>query len=95
MRSSAIPALHVKQLKDYVRKLPKDTAVSNANLTRLEAIANALDRDDLSLEKALALFEEGIARLKDASAELAKAEGRVSQLVEKSEGIFEVTDDRS
>jgi exodeoxyribonuclease VII small subunit len=64
------------------------------NLTRLEAIATALDRDDLSLEKALALFEEGIARLKDASAELAKAEGRVRQLVEKSEGIFEVTDDR-
>jgi exodeoxyribonuclease VII small subunit len=64
------------------------------NLTRLEAIANALDRDDLSLEKALALFEEGIARLKDASAELAKAEGRVRLLVEKSEGIFEVTDDR-
>lgn len=36
-KDSAIPALHVKQLKDYVRKLSKDTAISNANLTRLEA----------------------------------------------------------
>jgi len=64
------------------------------DLKRLEAIAEALDRDDLSLEQALALFEEGIARLKDASAQLTKAEGRVRQLVEKSQGVFEVTDDR-
>ena len=63
------------------------------NLVRLEAIASALDRDDLSLEQALALFEEGIAKLKDASAELTKAEGRVKLLVEKSAGVFEVTDD--
>lgn len=62
-------------------------------LVRLEAIASALDRDDLSLEQALALFEEGIAKLKDASAELTKAEGRVKLLVEKSAGVFEVTDD--
>lgn len=63
------------------------------NLVRLEAIASALDRDDLSLEQALALFEEGIAKLKDASAELTTAEGRVKFLVEKSAGVFEVTDD--
>jgi len=36
-KDSAILALHVKQLKDYVRKLPKDLALSSANLTRLEA----------------------------------------------------------
>jgi exodeoxyribonuclease VII small subunit len=64
------------------------------NLQRLEQIAGSLDRDDLSLEQALTLFEEGIAKLKAASAELAKAEGRVAKLVEKAEGVFEVTDDR-
>ncbi len=68
------------------------------NLERLEQIATSLDRDDLSLEQALTLFEEGIAKLKAASAELAKAEGRVAKLVEKAEGVFEVrnveTDDR-
>jgi exodeoxyribonuclease VII small subunit len=64
------------------------------NLARLEEIAGSLDRDDLSLEQALTLFEEGIAKLKAASAELAKAEGRVATLVEKAEGVFEVTDDR-
>ena len=65
------------------------------NLQRLEKIASSLDRDDLSLEQALTLFEEGIAKLKAASAELAKAEGRVAKLVEKAEGVFEVRDARS
>jgi exodeoxyribonuclease VII small subunit len=64
------------------------------SLARLEEIAGSLDRDDLSLEQALTLFEEGIAKLKAASAELAKAEGRVATLVEKAQGVFEVTDDR-
>lgn len=62
------------------------------NLERLEQIATSLDRDDLSLEQALTLFEEGIAKLKAASTELAKAEGRVAKLVEKAEGVFEVKD---
>ena len=64
------------------------------NLERLEKIAAALDRDDLSLEQALALFEEGIARLKEANAELTKAEGRVTVPVEKADGVFEMTDER-
>jgi exodeoxyribonuclease VII small subunit len=62
-------------------------------LQRLEQIAGSLDRDDLSLEQALTLFEEGIAKLKEASAELEKAEGRVAILVEKAEGLFEVEGD--
>lgn len=65
-----------------------------ANIERLEQIAASLDRDDLSLEQALTLFEEGIAKLKAASAELAKAEGRVTKLVERAGGVLEVTDDR-
>jgi exodeoxyribonuclease VII small subunit len=60
------------------------------NLARLEQIADSLDRDDLSFEQALTLFEEGIAKLREASAELGKAEGRVATLVEKSKGVFEV-----
>ena len=36
-KESAIPALHYKQLKDYVRKLPKDPAVNAAALTGLDA----------------------------------------------------------
>jgi len=59
-------------------------------LARLEQIAAALDRDDLPLEEALKLFEEGIARLREASAALADADGKVRTLVEQAEGVFEV-----
>lgn len=60
------------------------------SLQRLEQIAAALDRDDLPLEEALTLFEEGIARLREASAALADADGKVRTLIEQAEGVFEV-----
>jgi exodeoxyribonuclease VII small subunit len=59
------------------------------SLARLEQIASALDRDDLPLEEALKLFEEGIARLREASAALADADGKVRTLIEQAEGVFE------
>lgn len=68
---------------------PKPTSFEST-LLRLEQIAGALDRDDLPLEEALALFEEGIARLREASAQLAAAEGKVQTLVEQAQGVFEV-----
>ena len=58
-------------------------------LARLEQIAAAMDRDDVPLEEALTLFEEGIARLWEATAVLADAEGKVRTLVEAVDGVFE------
>lgn len=58
-------------------------------LARLEQIAASLDRDDLPLEDALKLFEEGITRLREASAALADADGKVRTLIEQSDGVFE------
>ena len=58
-------------------------------LARLEEIASALDRDDLPLEQALKLFEEGIVRLREATAALGDAEGKVRTLIEQAEGVFE------
>jgi exodeoxyribonuclease VII small subunit len=58
-------------------------------LARLEEIAAQLERDDLPLEQALKLFEEGIVRLREASAALADAEGKVKTLIEQAEGVFE------
>ncbi len=62
------------------------------DLERLEQIAAALDRADLSLDESLALFEEGIARLRAASEALGKAEGRVTTLVEQAGGALEERD---
>lgn len=57
-------------------------------LARLEQIASSLDRDDLPLEEALRLFEEGIAKLREANAALGEAEGKVQRLIEGASGIF-------
>jgi exodeoxyribonuclease VII small subunit len=63
-------------------------------LGRLEQIAAELERDDVELARALALFEEGIENLRAASEELAKAEARVQRLVERADGTFDTVDQR-
>lgn len=62
------------------------------SITRLGEIVDELDSGDLELAKALKLFEEGIACLREASKELSHAEARVKVLVEKSDGVFELPD---
>ena len=61
-------------------------------VARLEAIVAELEADDVPLARALALFEEGVACLRDASAELAGAEARVQKLVERDDGTFDLAD---
>jgi len=51
-------------------------------LSRLEAIVGALERDDLELEEALALFEEGIGCVRSAREILRVAELRIERLLE-------------
>lgn len=61
-------------------------------LARLEEIAAQLEGDDLELARALELFEEGINHLRGAAEELARAESRVQQLVERADGSFDVVE---
>ena len=61
-------------------------------LKRLEQIVTELESDQIELERALALFEEGVSCLKAATEELSKVETRAQRLVEKADGSFEVTD---
>ena len=63
-------------------------------LARLEEIAAELESDDLELARALALFEEGIENLRQASEELARADTRVQRLVERADGTFGTIDAR-
>ena len=58
------------------------------SLARLESIVDELDGDDLALDQALQLFEEGVERLRAASALLASAEASVKLLVEQADGIL-------
>ena len=63
-------------------------------LKRLEEIVGELESDEIELERALALFEEGVKNLRAASEELGKVEAKVQKLVEKADGSLEVTDHR-
>jgi len=63
-------------------------------LKRLEEIVGELESDEIELERALALFEEGVKNLRAATEALGKAEAKVQRLVEKADGSFEVSDQR-
>ncbi|MGE0355263.1 MAG: exodeoxyribonuclease VII small subunit [Gemmatimonadales bacterium] len=54
-------------------------------LRRLEEIVRRLEADDLDLDGALALFEEGIARLRTARGLLQAAELKVKQVLAAGE----------
>jgi len=62
------------------------------SLLRLEEIVKDLERNDLSLDQALALFEEGIGHLRSAGQALQLVDARVQQLVEAADGSFAVTE---
>jgi exodeoxyribonuclease VII small subunit len=62
------------------------------SLTRLEEIVRVLERNDLDLEAALRLFEEGIGHLRAAGSALKTVDARVQQLVEAADGSFSVVD---
>jgi exodeoxyribonuclease VII small subunit len=61
-------------------------------MARLEEIAARLDRDDIELDAALALFDEGVEVLRAAAAELHVAEEKVKVLVERLDGTFDLRD---
>lgn len=61
------------------------------DIQRVEAIVAELEREDLELDRALALFEEGVERLRGATSALARVEAEVKKLVETSDGQFELS----
>jgi exodeoxyribonuclease VII small subunit len=52
-----------------------------ASTERLATIVESLERGDLPLERALALFEEGVRLARDAQARIEGAEKRVEELL--------------
>ncbi len=65
------------------------------SVQRLQAIVSELEGDRLPLAQALALFEEGVSRLREATAALSEADTRVQQLVESIDGSLAVADQRN
>jgi exodeoxyribonuclease VII small subunit len=63
-----------------------------AELARLEEIVRRLEADDVELDAALQLFEEGVARLRAAREGLAAAEVKVQAVLEEAGGDIRLTD---
>ena len=61
-------------------------------LARLEEIVRRLEAEDVELDAALALFEEGVARLRAARERLAAAELKVQSVIEEAGGDIRLTD---
>lgn len=53
-------------------------------LARLEQVVRELETGDLALERALALFQEGVMLTRTCSAQLDQAEGRIEKLLEQN-----------
>lgn len=61
-------------------------------LARLEEIVRKLEGEDVELDAALALFEEGVARLRAARERLTAAELKVQAVLEEADGEIRLTD---
>ena len=57
-------------------------------LERLEAVVRELERDDLDLDRALALFEEGVQRLRHARDLLAESDRKVKKVLTEADGTI-------
>lgn len=78
-------------------RAPNDKAATDASadeaqgvestLARLEEIVAALENEDVSLERSLALFEEGVQLADQLKSRLEESELRIKQVIEDAEGF--------
>lgn len=61
-------------------------------IAELETIVRQLESNDVDLDEALVLFEEGVVRLRAARARLEQAELKVQQVLEQASGVLGTDD---
>ena len=66
---------------DKLDELKVESPSLEERLRRLEEILSRLEQDDVALEEALELFEEGVGHVRDAERVLAQTELRVQELL--------------
>ena len=72
--------------------MPDKKPTLQDDLKRLEEIVRALEAEDIDLDKAIALFEEGVKRLRTAREQLGAVEQRVQKVLEQAGGELTLTD---
>ncbi len=60
----------------------------NEALTKLEGITKQLEKNDLPLEEALRLFEQGITLATKIKTDLDHAKLHINKVIENAEGVF-------
>ncbi|PYO82009.1 MAG: exodeoxyribonuclease VII small subunit [Gemmatimonadetes bacterium] len=71
---------------------PREDASFARQLERLEEIVRRLEGQELDLDDALKLFEEGVERLREARDRLTAAEAKVKQVLTDQAGNLKVED---
>ncbi len=66
----------------------KKTMSFEDSLAKLEIIVEKLESNELPLEEALKLFQEGVTLEKSCSEQLAKVEKEVQKVMENSDGSY-------
>jgi len=61
-------------------------------MMRLEAIVEALENGEISLDDSLALYEEGTALIKQCMEKLSQAEIKLKRITKNIDGTFEMSD---
>jgi exodeoxyribonuclease VII small subunit len=72
--------------------MPDKKPTLQDDLKRLEEVVRQLEAEDIDLDKGIALFEEGIKRLRSAREQLASVEQRVQKVLEQAGGELTLTD---
>ena len=69
-----------------------DKASFREELERLESIVRTLEEEDIDLDEALTLFEEGVSRLKTARSLLEESQLKVKRVLEDADGTLRTDD---
>ena len=72
--------------------MPDDSPTLQSELEKLEAIVRALEDEELDLDRAIAMFEEGVGHLKTARDLLGKSELVVKKVIETADGSVRFDD---
>ena len=72
--------------------MTKRKVTFRSEVERLETIVRSLEEEDLDLDRALELFEEGIRRLRTAREQLQESELTVRRVLEAADGTLSTKD---
>ena len=90
VREEEIPADMLAQCQEYRQKMIESVAETDEELMeKLEEITNKLEKEQLSLDESVKLFEEGMQISKQCNSKLEDAEKRITMLINDNNEIKE------